>query len=795
MRDDCVTEFLACFEKGHILQALQAILQSSETSFDALETKNNFLLKYIANYVEATTIASSDENSEFVTYYLPILVTNQFLQLSLRENLLLNQLTTRTVAFLNYESILLKAFSADPLQEFEKSIQVLHPEIASYLRSVRQELILSDQEIQAAIASAPLDYRENFSKQIALSQTWNRFKLHKPLLTQQMMRSSPWHPFYYSYTNTPRLPETQGTPVIFIEAFQSDYEDLRKYVENRPSIFVVDTQVMFIQLLQFANLETIFRDSKHLIYILEFYPNSQIAVQDRRFFGQFFPVFFTSHSLFEEQASLVIDLLHKCVQQSDEELKKETSLGNWLYTVSKRILFKIREHRLGKSRAAAFFLHANEKEWHKSHKGLPPQNVALGPDASDFFGQQLGELAKTRTTRPISKGKKIKLAHVVPQVVEIGHAPSNLLETLLTFYNKERFDITLIVTERMTWHLDEYPFLSRTSDSSRLRAKDLLHGFLNSGIKVYIADSNHTYVETSKMIASLLHQNEIDIAVFHSPDVINSMCAQITDVPVRVMFEHGTQPQYPGFDFVIVSTQEAIKIYEELFKRLNTKAFALPFAVDVRKRWANEPPNRTVIGLPENGFFMTTISHHLDARLGLDMCLAIVEILKRCPNAFYVPIGEVHEFEKFAKFFRDHGVENRVKFLGVNLAPSNLSRALHLYLNEFPFGSCLGILDAMAAGCPVVTMYDEHGPQQARYGGIFFGKERAITSGKRDDYVELACRLIEDKEVYAEWSEHAVKQYEHHINTELYVSDFEKILESILKGDVVNWSNNKNLLR
>jgi len=176
---------------------------------------------------------------------------------------------------------------------------------------------------------------------------------------------------------------------------------------------------------------------------------------------------------------------------------------------------------------------------------------------------------------------------------------------------------------------------------------------------------------------------------------------------------------------------------------------------------------------------MTTISNHLGDRLGNEMCLAIAEILQRVPDAYYVPLGLMNDQKKeqFNRFFQEHKVRDRVIFLGGVVNPSQYARSMDLYLNEFPFGSGLGILDAMAAGCPIVSMYDENGPQQGRYGGHYFGIDRTITSGKRSDYAELACQLLNNPEMHGEWSSHAVQQYEKQADVVGYVKKFESILE------------------
>lgn len=787
MSHDVVTQFIKCFDAGNVLEALQSVLPSSEISFDEVPTQNASLLTAIANYSEVTTLASPVEGLPLYLCYLPLFVTNFQLQKKLIENGLLRPFTQGILKILTYEAALFKILNAASDDEFEKEVKNLHPEMARYLLSIRFGTLLTEQEIQAAIHVTPLDYRKNFSKQIALSQAWAHYRMNRPTLTAKWTIQAPWHPFRFPIIFSPDLENTEGTPVIFLEPSQSNFERLFHFLKNQPSILVFETQINFIQMLQEEFGKNIISDPKHLIYILEFYPNFQFDVQPWREKEKlkFSPIFYTSNSQLKSGAKLLIDLIQKCLNQTGTELKTETSLGNWLYRVSKNILFNTREHRLGISRSPAFVLQAIETEWHSPYKGLPPSNVDLGTPSKDNFGKLLEKLSLGRSVRKLEVSKKIKLAHIMPQLLDVGNAPSRLLETLLTFYNKEKYEIILICTERLVWHLQEYPLTFKTSESSKVRAKNLLQRLSEYGITIYIADTDHSFEETAQMISQILNKHEIDIAVFHGPDVINLMCAQMTNVPIRVLFEHGSHTKYRGFDVTIVSTQDALQIYEELFKKIETKAFVLPFAVDLRKQWPAEPPTRFEMGLPENGFYMTTISHNLDSRLGKEMCLAIAEILRRYPNAYYTPMGEAHDEARFLNFFKEFGVAERVIFLGVQTNPSHVSRAMNLYLNEFPFGSCLAILDAMAAGCPVVTMYDVNGPQQARYGGIFFGMERAITSGDRSDYVELACRLIEDKEVYEEWSKHAIQQYEAHINTQKYVSDFENILEIVLKDEHV----------
>jgi glycosyltransferase involved in cell wall biosynthesis len=100
-----------------------------------------------------------------------------------------------------------------------------------------------------------------------------------------------------------------------------------------------------------------------------------------------------------------------------------------------------------------------------------------------------------------------------------------------------------------------------------------------------------------------------------------------------------------------------------------------------------------------------------------------------------------------------------------------------IYLNEFPFGGGIALLDALSAGLPLVSMHDESGPPQAKYAGAYFGMDRVVRSCRPEEYVDLACRLLENPEMLAEWRAAALAKYEAHTDTKRYVRRFEEIVE------------------
>ncbi len=176
-------------------------------------------------------------------------------------------------------------------------------------------------------------------------------------------------------------------------------------------------------------------------------------------------------------------------------------------------------------------------------------------------------MAKKKLTRTQRK----RIVHVVPQIVDGGHAPSLLLENLLLNHDLNRFEPFLISTERLQFRPFEYPHTMGFSASSYDRGQERLNKFHRKGITIRILDAALTLERSAEDVASILSQWESRCSHFHGPDVINTMCAQLTDTPRKILYEHGTPPRYPGYDTVIASAPAAAEVYKDLFQQLQLK--------------------------------------------------------------------------------------------------------------------------------------------------------------------------------------------------------------------------------
>ena len=770
--DDCVKNFFDFYVKGDLQSAVSQIIPSPDFSYDRLQSPDN-LLQQLVNFTDASIFGKTQE-AKFQNAILGDFITFNAKKF---------EAYSEAFELLKLEKQFLTLLSEK--DDKDSSLQEKIPPFFQRLLIFQKEKdSLENIEIEQILTQVPEKFRVLMKFHLMMTWGWQKFKNSKPLFISNFSKKyselHPWYPLQYTLP-IPSL-ETcplDKIPIIFFEPVKDDLSQFLQQLEKRPAIFAFTTVSNFFQMLQFPVFADSLAKPEHLVYILELYPNQQFASQDLEFIKdkELHPIFFAPMEPMKTYAPVLIQALKECMEQPKNELNFDTPIGNWVYEIAKRLLLSIQQDRLGLSRAPALHMHLGQMKWYESHKGHLPQNKPLGPEVNDLMKIILSSLAKKRVARARTAKGKLLLAHIVPQIVYGGHAPSRILENLVLNHDPENFEVIVVCTELLKEFFLEYPYNFYTSPSSKLRGGPIIYKFQQIGVKTIINEKAFLYVTNATDLARLLKDYRVDVAVFHGPDIINTMTAQMVDVPLRVLFEHGSQSAYPGFDLAVLSSETAAELYHDLYKKINTQVIALPFAVDMRKEWLLEPSTRESLGLPEDCMIMTTISTKLDVRLTDEMCHTIAEILKRVPKACYAPIGEIRKPERIKKIFAEYGVADRFYPLGnAKTPPSHMARSMHLYLNEFPFGGCLAILDAMAAGCPVVTMYDEEGPQQARYGGNFMGIDRAISSGDKEGYIELACKLLTDLKMYKEWSRHASSQYEKFADVKSYVRSFESII-------------------
>lgn len=574
--------------------------------------------------------------------------------------------------------------------------------------------------------------------------------------------------------------EKNAVPVVFLEPYSVLNGDwLLKTFSRKQAIFYFRDFKTFWQCLAFDSVAALIfsRKVSHIIgdqyvvdenLILESIPQSPILK----------PILLAQHPVYENRVETISDALSKMIDEKQNGTYEEGGeVQRWLYQLGIHLNQSFYSIKFGIPYAMELERIWGNKSWFAKYKEGISDDLEVH-SAKQGLSAEFRKLPhlKRLPRRPLQRRNKIRLAHIVPQIVDGGHAPSKLLRTLVQNADREKWEVSVLCHEASLMRRNLYPRDDFCSKSTRERAVKTLNDWKCLGVTTFISSASGSYLDAAYEMAEYLKREDIDVIACHGNDPVNLLIPVLSDVPRRVFVEHSGFPLMQEFDLVLTSLAGNAEKQQALFQDLGTSIKDLPYGVDARADWLERPND---YGVSPQVRMMTTISNHLESRVSGKFVEAIATILQKVPLAVYMPIGPISDIPAFEKRFAPFGVQDRVICLKAQKIPSQVCRGMHLYLNEFPFGSGISMLDAMASGIPVVTMYDEKGVMQARNGGNYIGIDRAIKSLKSEDYIDLAISLITDDSLHAEWREYTLKRYEM-FGPQKYIRNFENLVYSIV---------------
>ncbi|MFT4553528.1 MAG: glycosyltransferase involved in cell wall biosynthesis [Chlamydiales bacterium] len=706
-------------------------------------------------------------------------ITNKHLAKLLQEN-------GEDSEFLNNDGIIagLIASTDEVFQAYISNQEDSLPLWFSCLLSERLQRRLSQEEIHEALMGVPHSLYQSLLARILYIQRRLDFQLRETELYYSLMKGpllppeKALYPLTYVSSNAEgervirELSKRGGKqPLIFMEAFEMGWGEILEPLCGQEAIFVFVNSTSLWNCLLDDGLYKSLLEKQHLILVLDCYPNKQLLVQkmseahDR----ELYPVFVNEYELLKDKEKDLIKGISECIKDVIKERKMESAAGDHLYGIGKGLNRLIAADRLGESRSIAHHVKLSIEKWYDFHK-----NPLRPLWEKESFREILEKIPCRKDKRRFVKRGKVRIAHIVPQIIDSNNAPQRLMRILFRGHCQDKYEVHLFSNEYMVERTSEYPVLPLQSRSSLERGSDNLTIYESHGIKTYVDSAKGSYYEAAERVAIKLREEEIDVAIFHESDAINLLTARLSNVPVHIFYQLSSHLNYEGFDLVI-SPKSPPPEQVDYYHSIGTKLEVIVPSAEYVEKWNREPEKKSFFGVSEDATILTTISNHLENRLTVGMCHCISEILKDSSKSYYMPMGEVRNPDELrARFLPE--IVDRVVFLGAQADPKHLSRSMALYLNEFPMGSGFGMLDAMAGGCPVVSMAQGG----SSVGGAYFGDDRLVHSGKQEDYIDLANSLLKDSGMHSEWSSYTRRQYEKIADEKAYVGEFEKTIESFL---------------
>jgi hypothetical protein len=488
------------------------------------------------------------------------------------------------------------------------------------------------------------------------------------------------------------------------------------------------------------------------------------------------------HALQEEVTELFDQLKHQKLQTPAAQRLYELGIGaNYLWE----------SQRLGRSCQGALWASYALHDWRDPHKHhgravLP----ALLASQKDPWLAQLNAVAQPK--RPAVQRSRYRVAHVVKSLIDIAHAPTQLLMGLAGHRDSGLFDWEIYTTESQCLHPSEYPYASFLAEDSEDWGKETLRRLRALGIDVHIGkDRSQSFEEKAASIAAQMQNSHIDCVVYHLPDPVGALSHSFSSVPRHVFFDHaGNTAAHPEQSFVppsflelprwskldlLLTCEEKEAPFIQGYNARGTAVCNLPYCLDVSTRPSQSSPTQ----LPprsDAALRLVTVSVHLADRLSPAFCEAVIQILSHCPQAHYFAIGPLDHKSRAAQALLQSSVHARIHLLGVQEDPIRYLSEMDIYLNEFPFGGGLALIEALSQGLPIVSEYLNEGSPQERFGALYYGEEHCIPAGQHALYVQRAVELIENESKRQALSEHAKQCYAKHANVKGYAQHFEASL-------------------
>lgn len=707
-----IQKFISLYEKREPIQALCYLFSTPNLSYDEIqETSFDFAL---LNYADALCFGTSLAIEQTSTYLRQVNKEFDALQKELEWD--------------ETQYIIEKSPTLPRGWKDQKEAMIYWPYALE-----KKGVVLPPDQLQLVIQKLPVYWHENFKQQLYFSQNIITFSTQKPKRYQELLNQShglfrPIYPIHFGPLEFEK-PSEQSIPAFFLDPHNIDWRSLFAPYQDKPALFLFWDPAILQQCLQFPDVLDALLDPKHEMLILNHFPPNDFPAWINE---PMEPCLITRNPRVHEAAENIIKEIRGLPKSADS-----------LYQRGLDLHFASHFDRLGTSRYFCQLKQFQNLARLDPHLNGKQASIDLMPSILDDREQ----MQKRKM-----KSKKPKLCHVVAQLVDKGDIPSAIVRTILKKLTRNKYELLVYVSEYFVNRPMDYPVSDISSVQSQVRAPQLLEDLSSLDVKVTVDDAQISLQDTAERLASWLKKEEVDIAIFHGTNPMHLLAARLSDVPLKVYYGHGDIPPPSLFDAYILSnenTQQQLGDYPSII---------LPFPIAPEETWGEELSNLSEFNLPKNAQIMTTISNHLENQISDEMIKAIAEICKQCPDAYYIPIGAISDPDQLLERFIREGIGDRLRIAGHVLAPSQLARSMHLYLNTFPFGGGDAIQDAMAAGCPVVTMYDEEGP------------------GDVQEYVNLAVRLLQDKEMYAEWSEIAKEMYRKHGKITEYMKQFEDAL-------------------
>jgi glycosyltransferase involved in cell wall biosynthesis len=639
-------------------------------------------------------------------------------------------------------------FDNTSLKEFSKNYQWLFP----YLKN-QQLFSLTSSHVLKSITSThkslfPVSYKTE--------------KKHQDLLLTQ-------------------LNESKSPCILFMEPLEINWVEVLDLLENRQCLFVFQTPLTLFHCLQFPQILELITQPQHYILVLSQPLELQLLCQKD------FKGFHKASSCFSLNATKgfapIFQELQDCVQSHAQiNLKENDYLKNShvlerLKSVSRELHQFLEQQRLGTRRWISL-----QKIFDSQRHEHPLVKLELTTQREKeaslkFINKYVPEMK----SKFLKEKPSVRLAHITSQLQdETSSTPTKIIDCLINNSNKNVFENFIFTTEYSHYRYQEYPydqFISqqqtffphskKTSIKLQKKCKEQL-------TPIIFDDARQDYITTAKRLAKRLDDMEVDVAVFHEEHLLNTLICRLCKVPLKVFYNHTSLPLTHDYDLTILQHTKEITYQQQLYKKDKNKFTANEYPL-IQENTSSKPLNiRQRFRLPQSAKILATTCNHLNARLSPEMTWVVAEALRKHPDLYFIALGHPPTNfvnEQFKKFL---DIVPKIIFPGFLSNPLRYLKNCDLYLNDFPIGGTLNVVEALSSNIPVISYFDPHENPKSHYAGHLIGKEHCFTTP--EEAIDKISLLLESEEEYNKAVEHIKSCAQKTPSKKEFTQKFEEII-------------------